>query len=706
MKFKYTFTGIDCPLCAQKIEEELQRTPNVANARLDFLQKKIFIEAPSSIEAKTALNVVKQLEPSLMVEEFSSFDKAENKKPILPMVATFVGIGCYGVAILEEKLKAPFWLYTTLFAVAFVLIGLPILREFFRNLVARDFLDENLLMVIASVGAFAIGESSEAVAVVLFYRIGEFFQEKALQRSRTAITQLMDLRPDVAYKEGNNGEKIAIDPETLSVGDVIVVSPGEQIPLDGEIISGRSELDCSSLTGETLPKSVEKGNEVLSGCINLNGVLRIRVTKPFRESTASRILELTENVTAKKSKKERLMTRFAKIYTPLVVFLSFLTVIIPVFIFQQPLSLWLYRGLIFLVISCPCALVISIPLAYFAAIGRASKRGILLKGSGVLEALEKVSTVVFDKTGTLTQGRLQLNRIRCQEGISPQYLKEAAAVAENFSCHPLALAIKEAVEGISPARFFGVQSEAELLFEEIPGEGLVVSCGERWVAAGNERLMEKRGFFPKKNDEDSTASVVFVATEKGFLGTLIFSDELRQEARRVVKELHGEGVKNLFMLTGDGKEAANFFAQQLGLEGCFSELLPHEKVAALEDLMKGKERKQTLFVGDGINDAPVLARADIGVAMGGLGSDAAIEAADVVLMGDDLSQIPFALRLARRTKVVVIINIILALGIKAAVSVLAILGCSSMGAAVFADVGVALLAVFNSMGLLSFEKRH
>lgn len=705
MKYIEAFSGIDCPNCALLIEKEICRQSGVEAANIDLIKQKIIIEAKDRESVKAALTSVCKNHPEFHVNSFSPSSGNGGKKKIFVFeILLFWGMILFVLSVAVRFFTSNLLLFYFLSVAAYIMIGIPVLFRSARNLLKGTVFDENFLMLIASAGAFAVGEATEAVAVVLFYRIGEFFQDKAVERSRRSITALMDLRPDFARRELGEGQTEVVSPENIEPEETIVVQPGEQIPLDGVVISGESSLDTSSLTGESLPRFVIPGETVLSGYVNCSGVLRIRVTKRMNESTAARILELTENVASRKARTEKMITKFARIYTPLVVFAAVLTVVIPVLLMGLSFSVWIYRALIFLVISCPCALVISIPLGYFAGIGRASKAGILLKGSRVLEAFKRVRTVVFDKTGTLTEGRFRIRRLYPAENITEEQLLFAAAVAESFSTHPLAVCIRESVSEnpVSPASYFGV-CEENINCVEKAGVGVTLRGGNRILYAGTKELLERNGI--TVSDIAITGTAVYVGNETGYLGVLELFDGVRPEAGTTVSALRKAGVEQIFMLTGDRYNAAREISEMLGLDGFRAGLLPGDKVDCFEKLTGNEAGGTTLFVGDGINDAPVLARADVGTAMGGIGSDAAIEAADAVLMTDDILRLPFVIRLAKKTGTVIAENIVFSLGVKAAVGIAAVVGYGSMWAAVFADVGVALLTVLNSMRILAFEKK-
>jgi Cd2+/Zn2+-exporting ATPase len=600
-----------------------------------------------------------------------------------------------------------------IFLAAYLLTGWDVLFSAVRNISRGRIFNENSLMSAATIGAFAIGEYPEGAAVMIFYQIGEFFQDLAVRRSRSSISALMDIRPDFANLKTAGGLR-RVSPGEVKPGDRIAVKPGERIPLDGIVLEGVSALDTSALTGEALPRDVRPGDEILSGSINKSGLLVIEVTKEFGESTVVKILELVENAGSRKSPIENFITRFARYYTPLVVFSALaLALIPPLFVPGASWAQWINRGLVFLVVSCPCALVISIPLSFFGGIGAASKRGILVKGSNYLEALTKAETVVFDKTGTLTRGIFTVSRIlpnpawaaALPAGTRPEdELLRLAAFAERHSNHPIALSIQEAWSSLKAAESLPeVPAEDAAGEEEIAGEGIRVRIGGKAVLAGNAKLLAREGI--DFEDSGLPGTAVHLAVEGVYAGTLIIADELKQDSAAAVGGLRELGIRHIAILTGDNSLTGNAIGRELGVDRVYAELLPQEKVAKLEALEQEKSPGgKLIFVGDGINDAPVLARSDVGIAMGGLGSDAAIEAADVVLMTDEPSKAAEAVRIARRTRIIVWQNIIFALGVKAVILVLGALGIATMWAAVFGDVGVTLIAVLNAMRSLWFPE--
>ena len=579
-----------------------------------------------------------------------------------------------------------------IYIVSYLIVGLEVVIEAVENIFKGEIFDENFLMAIATIGAFAVGEFPEAATVMILYQIGELFQDYAVDKSRKSISSLMDIRPDYANVKREN-EVLKVSPEEVKIGELIVVKPGEKVPLDGEIVEGKSMLDTSSLTGESMPQDANAGDNVLSGCINKSGLLTIKTTKEFGESTVSKILDLVENASNKKSKSENFITKFAKYYTPAVVIIAVILAVIPPIIIKDAVFTdWLYRALTFLVVSCPCALVISIPLGFFGGIGGASKEGILVKGSNYLEALAQTEIVVFDKTGTLTQGIFEVQKIEAF-GIEKEELLELAAYAENHSNHPISLSVKDAYKN-------KIDMQKITQTEEIAGLGVKAIIDGRQVLVGNDKLMEQA----KINYEKSTdiGTILYVAIDNKFAGYIVIADKIKEDAKMAIEVLKKNGIKKTVMLTGDKKQVGEHVADILGLDEVYTELLPDGKVEKVEELLKQKSEKGKLvFVGDGINDAPVLALADIGIAMGGLGSDAAIEAADVVIMTDEPSKIGNAMKISKKTMRIVRENIIFSLAVKLVVLILAAYGLSTMWAAVFADVGVSVIAILNSLRALS-----
>lgn len=581
-----------------------------------------------------------------------------------------------------------------IFILSYIIVGYEILRKAVRNIVRGKVFDENFLMSVATLGAFGIGEFPEAVAVMLFYQIGELFQSYAVDKSRKSIANLMDIRPDYAnvYRDGKE-EKV--DPDNVKIGEIIIVKPGEKVALDGIVVEGNTTLDTKALTGETIPREAKEADEVLSGSININGVIKIKVTKEYGESTVSKILNLVENASSKKSKSENFITKFAKYYTPIVVIIAVvLAVFPPLLIKGEMFSDWLYRALSFLVVSCPCALVISIPLSFFGGIGGASKIGVLVKGSNYLEALSKVETVVFDKTGTLTKGVFEVQKIEAV-GISEAELLKLSAYSEYYSNHPISKSIKTAFKE-------EIDEKQIIETEELSGRGIYAQIGEKEVLVGNEKLMKEKGINFSECTEVGT--ILYVSVDDKYAGYILIADSVKEDSANTIKQLKKNGIKKTVMLTGDRKNVGESVATKLGLDKVYAELLPDGKVEKVEELLKEKTAKGKLaFVGDGINDAPVLAISDIGIAMGGLGSDAAIEAADIVLMTDEPSKIVSSIKLSKKTMRIVKENIIFAIFIKVTVLVLTAFGLSTMWEAVFADVGVSIIAILNALRMLKVK---
>lgn len=586
------------------------------------------------------------------------------------------------------------WLQIALFIISYIIVGGDVVKRAVKNIFKGQVFDENFLMSIATIGAFFIGEYPEGVAVMLFYQVGELFQSYAVGKSRKSIASLMDIRPDYAnVKKGD--ELVKVDPDEVQIGDIIVIKAGEKIPLDGKVIEGSSMIDTSALTGESVPREVEVGSDILSGCININGVITVEVTNEFGESTVSKILDLVENASSKKSNSEQFITKFARYYTPVVVIIAvFLAIIPPLVIDGATFSDWIYRALAFLVVSCPCALVISIPLSFFGGIGGASKKGVLVKGSNYLEALAETEIVVFDKTGTLTKGVFNVQEIH-PEGVSKEELLELTAHAESYSNHPISLSLKRAYsKEIDNGRISDV--------EEISGHGVIATVDGKKVMAGNIKLMKKMDIPYFKGELIGT--IVHVAVNNKYIGYIVIADEVKEDSAQAIKELKAANIKQTVMLTGDNKSIGSKIAKELGLDKVYAELLPADKVEKLEELFSQKSKKGKLaFVGDGINDAPVLARADIGIAMGGLGSDAAIEAADVVIMTDEPSKIATAMKISKKTLKIAHQNIVFAIGIKIIVLILSAFGIATMWAAIFADVGVTIIAVLNAFRALNVK---
>lgn len=706
--------GLDCPNCAAKVERKINTLEGIKEATVDFLGKKIVVLADEISENELVELIqtevdkiedgVKVFVPKVQAGESSSEeeDTGKIKKKLLIGGVLFV-LGIF----VPKTLFIP---KLAVFLVSYLVIGGDVLLSAFKNILNGQVFDENFLMAIATIGAFAIGEYPEGVAVMLFYQLGELLQGIAVNNSRKSIVSLMDIRPDYANIKVGEGIK-KVSPEEIKVGEIIVVKPGEKVPLDGKIVKGASTFDTSALTGESLPREAKAGDDVLSGFINKNGLIEIQVAKVFSESTVSKILYLMENAGSKKSKTENFITKFARYYTPVVVITALIVAIFPPLLIQgATFSDWIYRALIFLVVSCPCALVISIPLGFFGGIGGASRHGILIKGSNYLEVLNNLESVVMDKTGTLTKGIFKVTEVNTENNIKindfqnnkteltkPLLLKYAAHI-EKFSNHPIAQSIVAEYEN-SVSK---VDENVVKDFEEISGFGIKVNINNHQFLAGNSKLMNLENITFDKKENLGTA--IYLAADGKYIGNILISDEVKEDSARAIKGMKENGVKEIVMLTGDNEAIGKNIAEKLGIDKVFTELLPNEKVEKLEEIYKTKSEKgKVAFVGDGINDAPVLARADLGIAMGGAGSDAAIEAADVVIMNDEPSKIVTAIKIAKKTKEIVWQNIAIAFAIKIVVMALGLFGDATMWEAVFADVGVALLAVLNATRVLRYN---
>lgn len=706
--------GLDCPNCAAKVERKINTLEGIKEATVDFLGKKIVVLADEISENELVELIqtevdkiedgVKVFVPKVQAGESSSEeeDTGKIKKKLLIGGILFV-LGIF----VPKTLFIP---KLAVFLVSYLVIGGDVLLSAFKNILNGQVFDENFLMAIATIGAFAIGEYPEGVAVMLFYQLGELLQGIAVNNSRKSIVSLMDIRPDYANIKVGEGIK-KVSPEEIKVGEIIVVKPGEKVPLDGKIVKGASTFDTSALTGESLPREAKAGDDVLSGFINKNGLIEIQVAKVFSESTVSKILYLMENAGSKKSKTENFITKFARYYTPVVVITALIVAIFPPLLIQgATFSDWIYRALIFLVVSCPCALVISIPLGFFGGIGGASRHGILIKGTNYLEVLNNLESVVMDKTGTLTKGIFKVTEVNAENNIKindfqnnkteltkPLLLKYAAHI-EKFSNHPIAQSIVAEYEN-SVSK---VDENVVKDFEEISGFGIKVNINNHQFLAGNSKLMNLENITFDKKENLGTA--IYLAADGKYIGNILISDEVKEDSARAIKGMKENGVKEIVMLTGDNEAIGKNIAEKLGIDKVFTELLPNEKVEKLEEIYKTKSEKGKIaFVGDGINDAPVLARADLGIAMGGAGSDAAIEAADVVIMNDEPSKIVTAIKIAKKTKEIVWQNITIAFAIKIVVMALGLFGDATMWEAVFADVGVALLAVLNATRVLRYN---
>lgn len=624
------------------------------------------------------------------------------KKQLYTLIAALVVF--FTLIILRSSGKADFLFEgkirpLLLFLIPYLLCGWNVIRKAVLGVIHGQMLDECFLMTLASIGAFASGEYAEAAAVMIFYQIGEWFQSYALGCSRKSISELMEIAPEYANVEQEDGELVTTDPDEVEIGDIVVIKPGEKVPLDGEVVSGESMLNTAALTGESVPRSVSPGSPVISGCINGDGLLRVRVQKTYDDSTVSRILEMVENASEKKSHTEQFITRFARVYTPVVVVCALILAIVPSLITGEWMR-WIYRACTFLVISCPCALVISVPLAFFGGIGAASRSGVLVKGSNYLEQLCRIRTLASDKTGTLTEGTFKVRQVLCAQGVSEEEVLMTAAAAEGMSTHPIAVSIREACG----QRCTGKPAAVEDV-ENLSGLGLIARSGEDEISVGSLRLMKQRGI---SCDEvpDEASTIIYVAKNSRYLGAVTISDRIKPGAREALERIRQAGVRTLVLLTGDRRSVGEAVGRELGMDRVVSELLPQDKVGEVETLFSTvKEGEALAYIGDGINDAPVLMRADVGIAMGSLGSDAAIEAADVVVMDDDLNHISGTIGISRKTVRIATENIVFALGIKLLILVLGALGIANMWAAVFADVGVAVLCILNSMRLLFYGRK-
>lgn len=706
VKKEFILDGLSCASCADKMEDKIKNIYGVKSVTVDFIGQKVIIEADSKFDIKNIINdaikIIKSIEPNVKVtlKKNSSGDSMkendeENDEDNYKI--EFIKLVISGALFLIGLIfKFQNWLELTIFLISYIIVGEKVILSALKGVARGKVFGEHFLMSVATIGAFLIGEYPESVAVMLFYLIGEMLEDLAVNHSRKSISALMDIKPDYANLKVNDVIK-KVTPDTVKIGDVIVVKPGEKVPLDGKVIKGNSMVNTAALTGESIPRELRPGCDALSGFINENGVLTIKVTKKFGESTVSKILDLVQNAGSKKAPTEKFITKFARYYTPVVVFGALaLAVIPPLIIHGASFSDWIYRALVFLVVSCPCALVLSIPLGFIGGIGGASKRGILVKGGNYLEALNNVEAVAFDKTGTLTKGVFKVTGINPQNGFTAAQLIESAAYAESYSNHPIAISIISAYnKKIDKSRIEKCQ--------ELVGRGTKVIVNGKEVIAGNTKLMDSENI--NYNDSDSFGTMVHVAIDKKYAGNIIISDEIKEDSRKAIKEIKDIGIEKTVMLTGDSKVVADKIGNMLGIDMIFSELLPTDKVEKIESLeAKKSQKRKIVFVGDGINDAPVLALADIGIAMGGLGSDAAIEAADIVIMTDEPSKIASAIKVAKRTRSIVFQNIVFALGVKAVFLILGALGLASMWKAVFADMGVAIIAVLNAMRTLDTKK--
>lgn len=689
MKKEYELRGIDCGNCAAKIERAVNQLEQVESATVNLIAQKLILETKSEDGIdKEIIDLVDAIEPGIEVisekKEEALPEKRDWAKELLLAVMILFAFGFF----LPEEY---FWIRLVYYLTLYIIIGHKVLIKMVQNIQRGNLFDENFLMSIATLGAFLLGEFPEAVAVILFYQIGEYFQDKATSQSRQSIARLMDIRSDKAWRlEG--GETVQVDPETVRVADHILVKPGEKVPLDGLVREGRSILDTSALTGESLPREIGVGEDITSGVINLTSPLVIEVSKTFSQSTVNKILELVENASNKKAETERMITRFSRVYTPVVVGIAFLLASLPPLLGLGEWSTWLYRALTFLVISCPCALAVSVPMSFFGGLGGASKLGVLVKGGNYLEALAKLDTVVFDKTGTITKGIFAVDTVVNAEGVEDDILYLAAHL-ESYSNHPIANSIRTA---------YGQEVDENRVSQitELPGQGMSGRVDGRQLYLGNARLMEVQGIaYPAI---DSTGTVLYLAEDSHFLGYFLITDQVKETSIEALKDLQAVGIKKTVLLSGDRQAVVDEFAQQFAFNDAFGDCLPQDKVSTFEEILT-QSQQAVAFVGDGVNDAPVLARADVGIAMGGLGSDAAIESADVVLMDDDLGKLPQVIRLAKKTVRIARQNMTLAIVVKLIFLVLSGLGISNMWEAIFADVGVTLLAVWNALRVLRID---
>ena len=701
----YLLKGLDCPNCSAKIEKEVGELDGVQSSVVNLMKQTLTINV-APVAANTIASQIETIvhshEPDVEVSEIAQeyyipakkqdTNTSYNNEDKKLTIRLAIGAAIYGIGMaLTVFAKVPLPVELVFLIVSYIILGGDVVWQAVRNISKGRVFDEHFLMSVSTIGAFVIGEYPEAVAVMLFYQVGEFFQSLAVERSRKSISDLMDIRPDCATVR-RNGELITISPESVAIGEIIIVKPGEKIPLDGVVLDEDSMLDTRALTGESVPRSVHKGDEALSGCMNQTGVLTIKTTKAFGESTASKIIDLVENASSRKAPTENFITTFARYYTPVVVILAAILAILPPILLGGGWTEWIRRGFVFLVVSCPCALVISIPLTFFGGIGAASKRGVLVKGSNYLEALNNVSIIVFDKTGTLTKGVFNVTDILPANGFSKEQVLEYAVQAESFSNHPIAKSILSA---------YGKEIDQSVIsdYKEISGYGISAMAGKKKVYAGNTKLMDSEHV--EYTACEKVGTKVYVAVDGQYAGCILITDEVKPDSKKAISDLKHIGVEKTVMLTGDDEKIGKAVAEELQLDEYYAQLFPDQKVEKVE-LLDSKKRQgsKLAFVGDGINDAPVLARADVGIAMGGLGSDAAIEAADVVLMTDEPSKLVDAIEVAKATKQIVMQNIVIALGIKSVFLILGALGIAGMWEAVFGDVGVTIIAVLNAMRIL------
>lgn len=705
-KIELELKGLNCASCANKIEVSTQGIEGVTSANLDFVNKKFKVNIDNEKNSNNIkgeiIKIINKFEPDVEVLDLLAKDKSHHhhhdhihdhgnveKNDLIRII---LGLILFIVPPLFKLEDVP---RLSVYLISYFVVGYDVIIRASKNIVNRTPFDENFLMTLATVGAFIIGEYPEGVAVMLFYQVGELFQDMAVNHSRKSIKSLMDIMPDHANLEKDD-EIIVVEPDEVNIGDYIVIKPGEKVPLDGLVVEGESSLDTSNITGESVPRLVKQGDKIISGAINNQGLLRVKVEKKFGESTVTKILDLVENASSKKAPTENFITKFARYYTPAVVFIALGIGVLPTLFFGAELSEWAYRAFVFLVISCPCALVISIPLGFFGGIGAASKEGILIKGGNYLEALNDVDTLVFDKTGTITKGVFKVTEIKVYGDYSEEEILELAAYGENYSNHPIAQSIQEEYQN-------EIHKEYIKNYKEIPGKGVSVEINNTNVLLGNKNLLQDRDI--SVIEEDSIGSVVYIAREGAHIGTIIVSDEIKENIKNDISTLKSLGIKETVMLSGDNSLTAKKVGDLVGMDNVYGDLLPQDKVHKFEEILnRNNQSKKIAFVGDGVNDAPVLARADIGIAMGGLGSDAAIEASDIVILTDEISKISKGIKIANKTKKIVTQNIILAIGLKLVVLGLGAAGLATMWQAVFADVGVSIIAILNSMRVLKVEE--
>ncbi|RDU62669.1 heavy metal translocating P-type ATPase [Helicobacter sp. MIT 14-3879] len=700
MKKKYIINNISCASCASKIEDKLRKIDFINSISIDTLNNTLEVDLESDVEMSFLEGKIKEIESQIYLKEYiqdssnqgCDDEKEFNTKKELFSLCYLIGIFIVSVTILYfiDNIIVKN-IFIGILVILYIISGREVFINAFRSIKKMDFFDENTLMVTATIAAFFIGAFEEAVAVMLFFRTGEFFQEMAVNNSKKSIKSLLQIAPNIAHLK-KDSMLVDVSPKDLNINDIVLVKPGEKIPVDGVVLRGESLLDTKTLTGEPIPKEVKGGDKILGGVLNLNGVLEVKTTKLYKDSSISKIIDLVQNATSNKTKTEGFITKFARIYTPIVFFISLCIAILPPLFGLGDFSTWVYRALVVLMVSCPCALVISVPLAYFGGIGAASKNAILIKGSNYLEALSDVSNIAFDKTGTLTKGTFKITKIVPQNGFSKEEVLQYAFCAENFSNHPIALAIKEEYQNSLNSH----QCD-NTKFENISGMGIKATCNYKDIVAGNDKILHK--FDIEHNTCNVNGSVAHIAVDKVYAGYILIADELKDDSIEAISSLHNLGVEKIIMLTGDNEFASKDIAQKLGLDEIYCNLLPEEKVEIFSKF-KANSRGKSIFVGDGINDAPSIAMADVGISMGTLGSDVSKESADVLIVDDKISKIAKTLQIAKKTKTIVWQNIIFAIAIKVLFIILGSFGIASMWEAVFGDVGVALLALFNSMRIL------